>query len=92
MSAHQDNPPQTEEEIIKRDQISAVMQCLKNRPRARYASTRAIHKTIVTAYMDPPPCKQTLIDWFRRASIPCINDYGRGRDIYWQVAAAENFI
>lgn len=77
---------------IRRGHVAAMARCLQVRPRARYATTTQIRRTIAASYMDPVPCAQSLHTWFEKAAVPNTGVHQRGLPVYWQVAAAENVL
>ena len=89
------NLPETTEaaetEFLRDQQRRAVLGCLTNRPKARYAKTSMIRKTIAAAYCDPAPAVATLTAWFTEAGVPHAGR-GKGHHTFWQVAAAEDCI
>ena len=86
--------PETEAaevELLRDQQRRAVLGTLTNRPKARYAKTSLIRKTIVAAYCDPMPATKTVIEWLAAGGVPH-SGRGKGHHTFWQVAAAEDCI
>lgn len=89
-----DNLPETEAaevELLRDQQRRAVLGTITSRPKARYAKTSLIRKTIAAAYCEPAPSMSTLIAWFTEAGVPNAGR-GKGHHTFWQVAAAEDCI
>ena len=65
-------------------------------PSARLATLESLVKTLIPAYLDPPPSHETLRDWFDAARIPRFkaNPSAKrgGGQVYYSVAAVEKFL
>jgi len=65
-------------------------------PSARLASLESLAKTLIPAYLDPPPSQETLRDWFDTARIPRFkaNPTARrgGGTVFYSVSAVEKFL
>ena len=65
-------------------------------PSARLASLESLAKTLIPAHLDPPPCRETLRDWFDAARIPRFkaNPTAKrgGGPVFYSVAAVEKFL
>lgn len=65
-------------------------------PSARLATLESLVKTLIPAYLDPPPRHETLRDWFDGARIPRFkaNPAAKrgGGPVYYSVAAVEKFL
>jgi hypothetical protein len=65
-------------------------------PSARLATLELLAKTLIPAYLDPPPSHETLRDWFDTARIPRFkaNPTARrgGGPVFYSVAAVEKFL
>lgn len=63
---------------------------------ARLATLDQLLKTIIPAYLTPPPSRETLREWFDAARIPRFkaNPTARrgGGPVYYSVAAVEKFL
>ena len=63
---------------------------------ARLATLESLAKTLIPAYLDPPPCHETLREWFDGARIPRFkaNPAAKrgGGQVYYSVAAVEKFL
>lgn len=84
-------PPADETAYLRDVRRTTVLDSLRNRPRARYAKTNLIRRTIAAGYCDPVPCNTTLNHWFKEAKVPNSGG-GKGHHLLWQVAAAEDAI
>ncbi len=65
-------------------------------PSARLATLESLAKTLIPAYLDPPPSHETLRDWFDTARIPRFkaNPTAKrgGGPVFYSVAAVEKFL
>ena len=63
---------------------------------ARLASLDGLLETIIPAFLNPPPSRETLRDWFDDARIPRFkaNPTAKrgGGQVYYSVAAVEKFL
>jgi hypothetical protein len=63
---------------------------------ARLASLDGLLQTVIPAYFDPVPSRETLRDWFDQARIPRFksNPAARrgGGTVFYSVAAVEKFL
>ena len=63
---------------------------------ARLATLDQLLQTIIPAYLAPPPCRETLRDWFDEARIPRFktNPTAKrgGGPVFYSVAAVEKFL
>jgi len=68
----------------------------KFNPTARLASLDGLLETIIPAFLNPPPSRETLRDWFDEARIPRFkaNPSAKrgGGPVYYSVAAVEKFL
>ena len=68
----------------------------KFNPTARLASLDGLLETIIPAFLNPPPSRETLRDWFDDARIPRFkaNPAAKrgGGPVYYSVAAVEKFL
>lgn len=67
-----------------------------NAPTARLATLDQLLVTIIPAFLNPPPSRATLREWFDRAGIPRFksNPLARrgGGPVFYSVAAVEKFL
>ena len=65
-------------------------------PTARLASLDGLQETVIKAYLNPPPSRETLRDWFDAAHIPRFkaNPTAKrgGGPVFYSVAAVEKFL
>ena len=63
---------------------------------ARMATLEQLEKTIVPAFLNPPPSRDTLRDWFDTARIPRFKNNPSARrgggPVYYQVSAVEKYL
>ena len=63
---------------------------------ARLATLDQLLQTIIPAHLAPPPCRETLRDWFDEARIPRFktNPAAKrgGGPVFYSVAAVEKFL
>jgi len=68
----------------------------KFNPTARLASLDGLLETVITAYLNPTPSRETLREWFDEARIPRFkaNPAAKrgGGSVYYSVAAVEKFL
>ena len=68
----------------------------KFNPTARLASLDGLLETVIPAYLNPTPSRETLRDWFDSARIPRFkaNPTARrgGGPVFYSVAAVEKFL
>ena len=68
----------------------------KFNPSARLASLDGLLETIIPAYLNPTPSRETLREWFDEARIPRFkaNPTAKrgGGPVYYSVAAVEKFL
>ena len=68
----------------------------KFNPTARLASLDGLLETIIPAYLNPTPSRETLREWFDEARIPRFkaNPTAKrgGGPVYYSVAAVEKFL
>ncbi len=68
----------------------------KFNPTARLASLDGLLETVIPAYLNPTPSRETLREWFDEARIPRFkaNPTAKrgGGPVYYSVAAVEKFL
>ena len=68
----------------------------KFNPTARLASLDGLLETVIPAYLNPTPSRETLREWFDEARIPRFkaNPAAKrgGGPVYYSVAAVEKFL
>jgi hypothetical protein len=68
----------------------------KFNPTARLASLDGLLETVIPAYLNPTPARETLREWFDEARIPRFkaNPTAKrgGGPVYYSVAAVEKFL
>ena len=68
----------------------------KFNPTARLASLDGLLETVIPAYLNPTPSRETLRDWFDMARIPRFkaNPAAKrgGGQVFYSVAAVEKFL